>query len=239
MRCFPRHRRLSAVSLFAGFALGTITAFAGEAPSTADTTKHANRMNCGAQIECMTPDGQIGHISRLPAQDPTAVALITQDDTVTCALQEGETNFVIELPEVALPDRFIFLNENGAARGELKISVSNQALSPKSPKWREVEGVIPFSHKRLFGVSLLGIEAKYVRLSFRVDKQGGAENSSASVARVSASSSQPVRHSVEFQASALDHALNSSFGTSHVRQNPVLLSYITSSVGPLRLTPPR
>ena len=238
MRCFPCHRRLSVIALFAGFAIGTVTAFAGEAPSNADTTKHVSRMNCGAQIECMTPDGQIGHISRLPAQDPTAVALITQDDTVTCALQEGETNFVIELPEVALPDRFIFLNENGAARGELKISVSNQALPPKSPKWTEVEGVIPFSHKRVFGVSLLGIEAKYVRLSFHVDKQGGAENLSASVG-VSSSSSQPARHSVEFQASALEEALDSTFGTSHARQNPVLLSYIASSVGPLRLTPAR
>jgi hypothetical protein len=235
MRCFPSHRRLNAIALCAGFALGTVTASAGETPST-DKTKHVGRMNCGAQIECMTPDGQIGHISRLPAQDPTAVALITQDDTVTCALQEGETNFVIELPNVALPDRFIFLNENGAARGELKISVSNQPLPPNSSKWTDVEGVIPFFHKRLFGVSLLGIEAKYVRVTFHVDKQSGAENA---VARVSPSSPQAAHRGVEFQGSALDDALNSTFGTSHARPNPVLLSYITSSVGPLRLTPDR
>jgi hypothetical protein len=130
-----------------------------------------SRMNCGALIECLTPDGHLGRISRLPLQDPTATALIMEDDTVTCVLQEGETNFVIRLTGVAVPDRFTFLNENGKAHGELRISVSNQRLAPNSSKWKDVEGVIPFAHKRLFGVSLLGIEAKYVRLSFRVEKQ--------------------------------------------------------------------
>src|SRR4051794_22177962 len=89
------------------------------------TDPGASRMNCGAQIECLTPDGRAGRISRLPLQDPKATALIMEDDTVTCTLREGETNFVIELPEVAIPDRFTFLNENGRAHGELKISVSN------------------------------------------------------------------------------------------------------------------
>src|SRR4029077_9574689 len=130
-----------------------------------------SRMNCGAQIECLTPDGHPGRISRLPLQDPTATALIMEDDPVTCLLQEGETNFVIQLPDVAVPDRFTFLNENGKAHGELRIAVSNRRLATNSGEWKEVEGVIPFTHKRLFGVSLLGIEAKYVRLSFRVEKQ--------------------------------------------------------------------
>src|SRR4051794_27908009 len=137
----------------------------------------SGRMNCGARIECVTPDGQLGRISRLPAQDPSATALIMDDDTVTCVLQEGETNFVIELPAVAVPDRFTFLNENGKAHGELRIAVSNQKLASNSADWKEVEGVIPFTHKRLFGVSLLGIEAKYVRLSFRVEKQSGVAKS--------------------------------------------------------------
>jgi hypothetical protein len=237
MRYFCPRAWVNAIAVFSGLAVGISISFAGDAPG--GTQKHAGRMNCGAQIECTTPDGRIGRISRLPAQDPTAAALIMEDDTVTCALQEGETNFVIELPEVALPDRFIFLNENGAARGELKISVSNQPLAPDSPKWTAVEGVIPFSHKRLFGVSLLGIEAKYVRLSFHVDKQSVAENSVNAVARASSLSQQAAQRPVEFQTSALDDALNSTFGTARVRQNPVLLSCITSSVGPLNLTPRR
>lgn len=188
-----------------------------------------SRMNCGAQIECVTPDGQFGRISRLPLQDPTAAALIMDDDTVTCVLQEGETNFVIELPDVAVPDRFTFLNENGKARGELKISVSNKRLAPTSPDWKEVEGVIPFSHKRLFGVSLLGIEAKYVRLSFRVEKQAPIAAASRGL------TNNNVRSTVKttaFADSALHDALNSAL-TAQTRSNPVLLGSIVSSVGPL------
>src|SRR5205814_2814411 len=71
-----------------------------------------------------------------------------------------------------LIDRFTFVNENAAARGELKISVSNYRLPASSSKWTEVEGVIPFARKRLFNLSMLGVEAKYVRLSFRVEKEG-------------------------------------------------------------------
>jgi hypothetical protein len=196
-------------------------------------TASVSRMNCGAQIECVTPDGQLGRISRLPVQDPTATALIMEDDTVTCVLQEGETNFVIELPDVAVPDRFTFLNENGKAHGELKIAVSNQRLAPNSPEWKQVEGVIPFAHKRLFGVSLLGIEAKWVRLSFRVDKQ---------TAVASTTSNQPVESNadgsrlpaVSFTDSALNEALSSTVAPE-TRPNPVLLSCVVASVAPLQL----
>src|SRR5438094_10046279 len=103
---------------------------------------------------------------------PAAITLIIDDHTVTCLLQEGETNFVLELPRTAVPDRFSFLNENATAHGELKIAVSNQRLPANSPEWTEVEGVVPFTHKRLFRVSLMGVEAKFVRLSFHIEKQG-------------------------------------------------------------------
>jgi|tagenome__1003787_1003787.scaffolds.fasta_scaffold20989851_4 hypothetical protein len=194
----------------------------------------SSRMNCGAQIECLTPDGQVGRISKLPVQDPTATALIMEDDTVTCVLQEGETNFVIELPDVSVPDRFTFLNENGKARGELKISVSNQRLAPNSAAWKEVEGVIPFAHKRLFGVSLLGIEAKYVRLSFRVDKQTPiASSQPINQASDTKSVAASAAASASFSKSAFDEALNSTF-SREPRSNLVLLGCIVSSVAPLR-----
>jgi hypothetical protein len=186
-----------------------------------------SRMNCGAQIQCITPDGQFGRISRLPSHDPKAAALIMEDDTVTCVLQEGETNFVIELPNVVVPDRFIFLNENGKARGELKISVSNHRLAAKSAEWKEVEGTIPFAHKRLFGVSLLGIEAKYVRLSFRVQTPTSSHQIESLTNTVKAS--DPGRF---FPAAALDEALSSTTAPT-VKPNPVLLSYIAGSVAPL------
>src|SRR4029077_6222900 len=91
-----------------------------EEPGLSTTPKDPARMNCGAQIECVAPDGHAGQVSRLAEHDPAAIALIMDDDTVTCLLQEGETNFVIELPRTAVPDRFTFLNENATAHGELK-----------------------------------------------------------------------------------------------------------------------
>jgi hypothetical protein len=196
------------------------------------------RMNCGARIECVTPDGQRGHVSKLPAQDPGAMALIMEDDTVTCLLQEGETNFVIELPKTALLDRFTFLNENGVARGELKIAVSNQRLRADSPEWMPVEGIVPFAHKRLFGVSLLGIEAKFVRLSFHVEKQGRiAAHASYGQPSVepAVAPAQPVQTPEKFQISALDEALNSRFATRQPREGILLTS---ASVGPLSAATP-
>ena len=197
------------------------------------SSSNSGRMSCGAKIECVTPDGHPGRISKLPIQDPNATALIMEDDTVTCVLKEGETDFVIELPHVSVPDRFTFLNENGNAHGELKISVSNQRLAPKSPHWKEVDGVIPFSHKRLFGVSLLGIEAKYVRLSFKVEKQPAvASNSVQPDHGLTDTMSATVKPVNPFSRSALDSAMNGAIAP--IRSAPVLASSVISSVAPLR-----
>jgi hypothetical protein len=133
--------------------------------------KNLARMNCGARIECIMPDGRPATIGNRMAWDANPTALIMDDDTISCRLEGGETTFVIALPKAALLDRFTFVNENAAARGELKIAVSNYRLPANSSKWTEVEGVIPFARKRLFNLSMLGVEAKYVRLSFQVEKE--------------------------------------------------------------------
>ncbi|MFN2477061.1 MAG: hypothetical protein ABR526_12070 [Chthoniobacterales bacterium] len=93
-------------------------------------------------------------------------------DTLSCPLQEGQTTFIITLPGTTVVDRFTFLNEAAAARGEFKIAVSNDMLAATSPKWTEVDGGIAITDKRLFSVSMVGIEARYVRLSFNVEKGG-------------------------------------------------------------------
>ena len=166
------------------------------------------------------------------------MALIMEDDTVTCVLQEGETNFVIEMPRTAVLDRFTFLNENGRARGELKIAVSNQRLRADSPDWVPVEGVVPFARKRLFGVSLLGIDARFVRLSFHVEKQGPIAAQSSNDRKHAGpvtEKAQPVQISHEFQASAMHDALNSRFATRLARETVLLTS---ASVGPLSAAAP-
>jgi hypothetical protein len=143
-----------------------------ESKDAPNEAKNLAQMNCGAQIEAIMPDGRSATIAGRTSSEENPTALIMDDDTISCPLQGGETTFVIALPKAALIDRFTFVNENAAARGELKIAVSNYRLPPSSSKWTEVEGVIPFARKRLFNLSMLGVEAKYVRLSFHVEKEG-------------------------------------------------------------------
>ena len=168
-----------------------------------------------AQIEYITPDGQFSPVSaaRLPPHAPAAA--FVDNDTVSCVLREGKTTFIIQLPKNSPRDRFTFLNENVAACGELRIAVSDSPLPADSPKWTEVEGIVPFAHKRLFKLSMLGVDTKFVRLSFKVERQR----------RDSARISDP------FGSSVLAAAINSNFDTLHERG--LDLSVATASVAAL------
>src|SRR5438067_2428484 len=97
--------------------------------------------------------------------------LTLDNDTISCSLPEGDTTFIISLVRSSPLDRFTFINENTTARGELRIAVSNEKLSADSDKWMPVDGATSFKRKRLFSVSVLGVEAKYVRLTFHVEHE--------------------------------------------------------------------
>ena len=140
--------------------------------SITNAAKNLARMNYGTQIEWTTPDGRTAAVATATETNQSAAALIMDDETLSCPLQEGETTFVIKLPSTAQLDRFTFVNENAAAAGSLKISVSNYKLPAASPKWTDVDGSISFTRKRLFNLSMLGVEARYVKLSFNVEKAG-------------------------------------------------------------------
>lgn len=140
------------------------------AKETNNQNDNLDRVNFGPQIECITPDGRVSPVSDSATWPPNAPALMMDADTISCALQEGKTTFIIPLPKIAVLDRFIFINQNAAAFGEFNIAISNSHLPADSPKWTQVDGIIPFAHKRLFNLSLLGVEAKYVKLSFHVEK---------------------------------------------------------------------
>ena len=179
MKRFPhlsRHRRalLGAVALSAAiqttFAIAPADRSAEEAVT--NVAKNLARMNVGAQIECTTPDGRTTAVATATEDNKGASALIMDDETLSCPLAEGETTFVIKLPNTAQLDRFTFVNENAGAAGNLKISVSNYRLPATSAKWVEVDGSISFTRKRLFNLSMLGVEARYVKLAFNVEKGG-------------------------------------------------------------------
>jgi hypothetical protein len=97
--------------------------------------------------------------------------LVMDQDTVSSPLPEGDTTFIIFLARSSTLDRFTFINENKPAHGEFRIAVANEKLSADSDKWTSVDGAVPFKHKRLFNVSMLGVEAKYVRLTFHVEHE--------------------------------------------------------------------
>ncbi len=175
------------------------------ANGAADDSQKIGPMNDGAQIECIFPDGRLSSVAAThPAGE--AVASFIDNDTISCALREGETTFIIALPKNAPRDRLTFLNENAAACGELRIAVSNSPLPADSPKWTDVDGIVPFAHKRLFKLSMLGVDTKFVRLSFHVEspRRGGIERNR-----------QAARVSNTFHTSALAEAINSNFSKLH------------------------
>jgi hypothetical protein len=142
-----------------------------DAPSAA-AAKNSSRMNCGTKIDCITPDGRLVAVPSAGEKNPNAAASIIDDDTLSCPLQEGETTFIISFPKTSLLDRFTFINENAEVQGEMRIAVSDYRLPAASPKWTDVSGKTTFTNKRLFSLSMVGVEARYVKLSFRVEKGG-------------------------------------------------------------------
>ena len=111
----------------------------------------------------------VANLSNAAGEKKTAIVI--RDETIRCPLREGETTFIISSPHDSLLDRVIFVNENMSARGELRIAVSSDKLSVSSDKWIPVDGSIHFHRKRLFNFSLVGVQAKCVKLTFRVERE--------------------------------------------------------------------
>jgi len=120
-------------------------------------------------VERIMPDDQYAPLTIKTQAENNVLTL--DNDTVSCSLPEGDTTFIISLVRSSPLDRFTLINENVAARGELRIAVSNEKLSADSDKWTPVDGAVSFKRKRLFNVSMLGVEAKYVRLTFHVEHE--------------------------------------------------------------------
>jgi hypothetical protein len=177
-----------------------------------------NPTKSSTQIEYIAPDGQFSSVTAAHRTSHKPSAAFVDNDTISCELKEGETTFIIELPNNAPRDRFTFLNENAAACGELRIAVSDSPLPPDSPKWTEVDGIVPFAHKRLFKLSMLGVETKFVRLSFKVD---GQRQESAQISR-------------PFQTSVLTAAINSSFSRLHQPGRDLSVAAVSVAALPAR-----
>ncbi|MDP9098700.1 MAG: hypothetical protein M3N48_06855 [Verrucomicrobiota bacterium] len=159
-------------SAFAGETNSNATTFSSNRTAASDVSnpaKNLARMNCGATIEVIGPDGRIVSVT---GTDPSARELLLDDDTLNYPLPEGYTTFILSFPRTSTLDRFMFVNENAAAEGEMTVAVSNYRLPAQSRKWNAVSGSTSFTGKRLFDLSLLGTEARFVKLSFHATKGG-------------------------------------------------------------------
>jgi hypothetical protein len=161
---------LAALAFSGGMIQPSLVADAPSAPAERNAAKNPPLMNCGTKIDCITPDGRLVAVPSACEKNSNTAASIMDDDTLRCPLQEGETTFIISFPKTSLLDHFTFMNENAEVQGEMRIAVSDYRLPANSPKWTDVSGKTAFTSKRLFSLSMVGVEARYVKLSFRVEK---------------------------------------------------------------------
>ena len=147
-------------------ATGSVVCGAPRVSATSDDTPNTAQMSA---VERVLSDGQDAPAALKSQAEKNILTL--DNDTVSCSLPEGDTTFIISLVRSSPLDRFTVINENLAARGELRIAVSNEKLSADSDKWTPVDGAVSFKRKRLFNVSMLGVEAKYIRLTFHVEHE--------------------------------------------------------------------
>ncbi len=100
----------------------------------------------------------------------SAASLTLADKPLHYSLPEGDSTLIIQVPKASLLDNFTFINEE-TVRGALKIAVAKSCLAANDPKWNAVSGDIAFAHKRHFNLSMVGVDAQFVKLSFRVTKE--------------------------------------------------------------------
>src|SRR5438477_3659025 len=88
------------------FAIFVRQSFAGpEETNAVPQARNNARMNCGAEIECIMPNGEAARVALRGRAEPGAVVLIGEDDTVSYRLPEGNTHFLISLPQRSQLDR--------------------------------------------------------------------------------------------------------------------------------------
>jgi hypothetical protein len=171
-----RRQALVAAGVFAilFFGLGPASrgeSTAGDAASW-NRAKNLARLNCGAHIDRILPGGRVVSVAVASDKNENPAALVLDDNTLSCPLIVGDNTFIITLPRIAALERFAFINQNAAAHGDFELSVSNYRLRPKDPKWIPVQRATLFTGKRLISLAVVGMEAKYVKLSFHVQKEG-------------------------------------------------------------------
>lgn len=153
----------------------SLSAFAGDSTGVDAGTNQAKnlaRLNCGAHIDRILPGGKIVTFAGGADNSSDPSTLLLDDNTLSCPLSLGDNVFVVTLPHVSVLQRFAFINRNAAAQGDFEVAVSNYRLGSTDPAWTSVQRTTPFDKERLINQPMLGVEARYVRLTFHVRKEG-------------------------------------------------------------------
>ena len=141
--------------------------------SGANQAKNLARMNCGAHITWFSSEGSRDLTPSTAARvGESATDLLLDDNTLNCQVAGGENTFLVTLPNISNLNRLSFINEKSEATGYLQVFVSNYRLGPNDYGWNRVGRGYSFSHQRFVSLALPAVEAKYVKISFQVDKPG-------------------------------------------------------------------
>jgi hypothetical protein len=144
----------------AALILSSIASAHGDAPMSEQAEHRPHGLGptgSGLQIDCVAPG------------KAEAFSLTMSDAKIRYTLRRGATSFIIRLAAEDQRRCFTLENENMAAEGRFSIAVSNERLAADNPRWSVVAGAVPFRHKRLFDLSLIGVEAEFVKVTFQVD----------------------------------------------------------------------
>jgi hypothetical protein len=140
--------------------------------AAANKAKNLARLNCGAHIERVMPGGRVTSFAARPDSTGAPNALLLDDNTLSCPLTAGDNVFIVTLSHVATLQRLGFINRNGSARGEFEVAVSNYRLGSTDGAWNVVRNRTAFGKESVISLPLTAVEARYVRLTFHVDREG-------------------------------------------------------------------
>src|ERR1700731_1529018 len=177
MGCVFVHRLttpiIAGIAVALNAALPSYASIGGEDMSIgpANDAKNLARMNCGTHLALVSGSDALD-VRASEDRSDSAADLLLDDNTLSCHLRQGDNAFLVALQNISNLDRFIFINENPETAGTVQIFVSNYRLAPNDNHWLEADRKFDFSGRRFISLSLAGVEAKYVKISFAVKKPG-------------------------------------------------------------------
>ncbi len=136
---------------------------------SADHPANLARADFGTRLLVVDAQGK-----PVAAPQTATTALLGEHDPLGYALPSGTTSLIVSLPKVEQLQVFNFLNLTAA--GEVTVAVSNSRLPANSPQWRSVVKSQDFHAQDVVNCELGSVEARYVKLDFKLSKAGNIES---------------------------------------------------------------